>query len=407
MYVSAVLVAAGRGSRMGTSYNKIFMRIKDQPLLVWSLKALDACPLINHICVVAAQGEEDLCESYCKQASLRASWQVVVGGDTRQRSVYHGLMALPRHTDIVAVHDAARPLISAHIVEESILSARQNGSGVVGVQIKDTVKVVDGGIVRQTPNRAELYSVQTPQTFRYNLLMNAYEQARQEGFTSTDDASLVEHAGHAVYMVEGDYQNIKVTTPEDMRIVASFVAEESAIAQGVKYARTGLGYDVHQLVEGRKLILGGVEILFEKGLLGHSDADVLLHALMDALLGAAALGDIGKHFPDTDGKFKGASSLLLLEKVVNLLKENGFHVHQADITLLAQRPKIAPYIPQMIENIANALQLPQKNINIKATTTEGLGFVGQEDGMAAMAVATVLQVGKRIIRTANGTLNRY
>jgi len=221
--------------------------------------------------------------------------------------------------------------------------------------------------------RKNLYSVQTPQTFERTIIENAYTKAFSDGYFGTDDGSLVERLGLPVVIAEGDYGNIKITTREDLPLEK----------------RVGMGYDVHRLVEGRRLVVGGVLIDFEKGLLGHSDADVLVHAVMDALLGAASLGDIGQHFPDNDMRYKDISSLELLSRVGELLKENGYTACNIDATIMAQRPKMMPHAQRMKENIAARLGMSVENINIKATTTEGLGFVGREEGIASQAVCII------------------
>ena len=234
-----------------------------------------------------------------------------------------------------------------------------------------------------TLNRSRLVAAQTPQIFHRDLLVKAHEHARAEGIQATDDASLVEALGVPVVILEGSEKNRKVTTREDIPILSLYM-------KGKEVQRIGTGYDVHRLKEGRRLVLGGVEIPFERGLDGHSDADVVIHAIMDALLGAAGLRDIGTYFPDTDQAFKDISSLVLLEKVRHLLREKCCRIVNLDVTLLAQRPKIKPYVPQMIANIAEALRIPKAAVSVKATTTEKLGFVGREEGMAAQAAAMVL-----------------
>lgn len=227
-----------------------------------------------------------------------------------------------------------------------------------------------------------------PQGFKVDLLRQAHEQAQRDGFLGTDDASLVERLGVPVQLTEGSRRNIKLTTPEDLLMAEAFFAEQALPA-----LRVGQGYDVHRLVEGRPLILCGVTVPHTLGLLGHSDADVALHALMDAMLGAMALGDIGKHFPDTDEAYRGISSMLLLRHVVALLKAHHARVTNCDVTIVAQKPKLLPYIPQMRQNVADALELPLARVNIKATTTEKLGFEGEEKGISAQAVCMVQENG--------------
>ena len=270
------------------------------------------------------------------------------------------------------VHDAARPFVTEDVVQEVIRGAFDRGAAVPCVAVKDSLRENEGERSRCV-DRSRFFAVQTPQGFRKELLDEAYEKACKDGFSGTDDASLVERLGYNVEIVDGDYDNIKITTKEDLPMEN----------------RIGTGFDVHRLVEGRKLILGGVEIPYEKGLDGHSDADVLIHALMDALLGAAAMGDIGRHFPDTDDAYKGISSMKLLDRVNNILAENMYSIGNADITVIAQKPKLSPYIEKMRENVADVLGIGKDLINIKATTTEKLGFTGRGEGIAAEAVCSI------------------
>ena len=275
---------------------------------------------------------------------------------------------------LVAIHDAARPFVSRAVITAALEAAARTGAAAPAVPVKDTIKVAQGGRVVSTPDRAMLYAVQTPQCFsrekyRQALACVTGEQARQV----TDDCSLFELAGMPVELTAGDYGNYKITTPDDLK--------------KEKTMRIGHGYDVHRLVEDRKLILGGVEIPYEKGLLGHSDADVLLHAVMDAVLGAAALGDIGRHFPDTDPAYRGADSLALTRAVAALIREHGYTVGNIDATILCQKPKLAPYIEEMRRNIAAAFGVAADAVSVKATTEEHLGFTGEGLGIAAHAVA--------------------
>jgi 2-C-methyl-D-erythritol 4-phosphate cytidylyltransferase/2-C-methyl-D-erythritol 2,4-cyclodiphosphate synthase len=265
-----------------------------------------------------------------------------------------------------------------------IASVRETGSGVPGIPVSSTYKVCDAaGLVLQTPDRASLFEVQTPQGFIAQDLLRVSLKAAEEGFEGTDDASLMEHYGLPVRIVPGSKSNLKLTTPDDL------AAAQLILKGGLPSMRVGMGYDVHRLVEGRKLVLCGVEIPWDLGLLGHSDADVALHALMDAMLGACGLGDIGRHFPDTDDRFKGISSLLLLQETNRLVREAGFSISNVDVTIVAQRPKLMPYIPQMVRTVADALQIEESAVNIKATTTEKLGFEGRGEGISASAVCLV------------------
>ena len=301
--------------------------------------------------------------------------RVVAGGDCRRRSVRSGLAALPEEVKIVAVHDAARPFVSPEAVRETVQSAREWGSGVISTPVTDTIKRVgpDGAV--ETLDRSQLRAVQTPQTFDCAKLKAAHERAEAEGFDATDDAALFEHYYGSVRLVTapGAEANIKLTNPADFEKLSR------------PAMRIGSGYDAHRLAEGRKLILCGVDVPHTRGLDGHSDADVAVHALMDALLGALGEGDIGRHFPDSDPAYKGISSMLLLEQVMKIVREHGYVVANADVTIVAQKPKLAAYIPVMRENLARALGTDA--VNVKATTTERMGFEGEELGISAQAVA--------------------
>lgn len=256
------------------------------------------------------------------------------------------------------------------------------------VKVVDTIKRVDGKEkVIDTPERAQLRAVQTPQGFATALLRKAHLQAEIDGYRGTDDASLVERLGIAVQLTEGSEDNLKLTTPRDM-IWAETLLEQRR-THHAPLMRVGQGYDVHRLVEGRRLVLCGVEVPHTLGLLGHSDADVALHALMDAMLGAMALGDIGKHFPDTDNAYAGADSMVLLAKVTQLLGTHHAKITNCDITIVAQKPKLLPYIPRMRENVARVLGVDVDCVNVKATTTERLGFEGAQEGISAQAVCMV------------------
>ena len=290
----------------------------------------------------------------------------------------------------MAVHDAARPFVSASVITAALEAAARCGAAAPAVPVKDTIKAAARGdgktvppdcAVCATPDRSTLYAVQTPQCFDRAAYLAALEELDEtRARLVTDDCSLFELTGRPVQLTQGDYANLKITTREDLPRPAQRKETEM---------RIGHGYDVHRLVEQRKLILGGVEIPFEKGLLGHSDADVLTHAVMDAVLGAAALGDIGQHFPDNDPEYAGADSLKLACRVAQILKEHGWRIENIDATLLCQRPKLAPHIPAMRANLAAAFGLPVEAVSVKATTEEHLGFTGEGLGIAAHAVALI------------------
>lgn len=385
--VCVIIAAAGQGKRMGSSVNKVFLPLAGKSVLAHSVVAASAVRGVTHIIVTAAPEETATVFRLLAELALPVSWQVVAGGSERQYSIANALNVVPDNATMIIVHDGARPLAQTALFDQAVAAARQHQAAIAAVSVKDTIKAADdNGLVTGTPDRRTLWAVQTPQAFDAKVLKNAYQQAAQDGYLGTDDAALVERLGIAVKLVPGSYENLKITTPEDLRLAEVLLAKEQEVKTMI---RSGIGYDVHRLVPERKLILGGVEIPYTLGLDGHSDADVLLHAIKDALLGAAGLGDIGRHFPDTDGRYKGISSLKLLVEVGAILNRHGYCVNNIDATIVAQKPKLAPYIAQMNQNIAEALQLTVGQVNVKATTTEGLGFAGQGQGMAAYATASI------------------
>jgi 2-C-methyl-D-erythritol 4-phosphate cytidylyltransferase/2-C-methyl-D-erythritol 2,4-cyclodiphosphate synthase len=388
--VTAVVAAAGSGRRMGREVNKVFLPLAGRPILGRSAAAVASCQEVDRLVVVVAPGEEERAAEILTSLALAKPWRVVTGGAERQHSVANALAAVPADADIILIHDGARPLVDAATVGAAIAAAREHGAAGVAVPVKDTIKTVDeAGCIAATPDRRTLWAIQTPQVFAASLLREAYAAAAADGVLATDDAALVERLGHKVRIVPGSYRNLKITTPEDMVMAHALLESEAE----KKMRRIGIGYDVHRLVAGRPLIVGGVDIPWEKGLEGHSDADVLLHAIKDALLGAAALGDIGRHFPDTDPAYKGASSLKLLAAVGEKLAAAGWRAANIDAVVIAEKPKLAPHIPAMNANIAAALGIAAGQVNVKATTTEGLGFTGRREGIAAQAVAAIEPTG--------------
>ena len=369
--VTAVVTAAGSGRRMGTPLPKQFLKIGGKTVLEKAVEPFEASEHVDEIIVVGSSEFLELCTGLCRQFSKFS--RAVAGGKERQDSVRNALNLV--EDGYVLIHDGARPYVDMETIMRVLEAAAGTGAAVAAVPVKDTVRQTRGGDNTDsiTLPRDRLYSVQTPQGFDVALIREAYAAAEAEGFLGTDDGGLAERAGHPVTIVEGSYRNIKITTQEDLPMET----------------RIGTGFDVHRLTEGRKLVLCGIEIPFEKGLLGHSDADVAVHALMDAMLGAAAMGDIGRHFPDTDDAYKGISSMILLQKVRELIQQEGFRLGNADITIMAQRPKLSPYIEKMRTNIAAVLGMDVGSINVKATTTEKLGFVGRQEGIAAEAVCTI------------------
>jgi len=405
--VAAVLAAAGSSSRMGQ--NKLFMSFGGKSVVRRAAEAI--APF--------AQEKIAVCAPESLQRMARelegTGFRVVPGGSSRALSVAAALKEL-EGGGIVLVHDGARPFVTPSVIEGCIETARRHGSAVAAVPCKDTVRRCSFGRAEASFKRSEMYQMQTPQCFCLDRLKCAYLRMDESALAAcTDDAAVYEAAGEEIYLSPGDYANIKITTPEDA-VFARALCQGSCSAEpacqagadggqareykaycgaadagdantynGENKMRIGNGFDVHALVKGRRLVLCGVEIPHETGLEGHSDADVALHALMDAMLGAAGLSDIGQCFPDNDPQYKNADSMKLLERVADMLKMRALRVSSADITVIAQAPKLSPYISDMRANIAKALQLPQDRANVKATTTEKLGFTGRKEGIAAMA----------------------
>ncbi len=375
MNVYAVILCGGSGTRMGAKENKTLLKIGGVPGIVRCVRAFQG--LTDGIVLVTRAGEQTVFADALTAWGL-PPFAIVPGGADRQASALCGLRALPQDADIALIHDGARPFVTKDVIGRVIDSVRQFGSGVAAVPARDTVKRADAdGWVLETLDRSELWMMQTPQGFYVKDLLAAHEAAASR---YTDDAALMEATGHRVRLVTGAYDNVKMTSPEDVRM-----------ASGLLTPRIGTGWDAHRLVEGRELWLGGVNIPYDKGLLGHSDADAALHALTDAMLGAAALGDIGKLFPDSDPQYKGISSILLLKEVGKRLADAGFTVGNVDVTIVCQAPKLAPYIPKMREKIAEALQISPEQASVKATTTERMGYEGRGEGISAQAVAIIFQ----------------
>lgn len=381
--VWAVVPAAGQGRRMGSAKAKQFLALGGVPVLTRTLLALEAVPEVAGVVVAApAEAVDDTRRQCVEPFGLAKVAAVVAGGARRQDSVAAGLVAArSRGAAWVLVHDGVRPLASPGLFGRVLAAARATGAAIAACRAVDTIKRGDEqGRVAATLDRSSLWLVQTPQAFRADLLDEALDAAGREGRQATDEAGLMEWRGHPVALVEGERNNLKITTPEDLALAESVIGSRAPV-------RLGQGYDVHRLAPGRPLVLAGVTVPHHLGLLGHSDADVVAHAVMDALLAAAGLGDIGRHFPDTDPEYAGADSLQLMTRVVRLLAERGWRPAQVSVTLMAQRPKVAAHAPAMRANLARVLGLDPDLVNLAATTTEGLGFVGREEGMAATALA--------------------
>ncbi|MBV8186186.1 MAG: bifunctional 2-C-methyl-D-erythritol 4-phosphate cytidylyltransferase/2-C-methyl-D-erythritol 2,4-cyclodiphosphate synthase [Alphaproteobacteria bacterium] len=378
---TALIVAAGRGSRFGGSLPKQYALLEGEPVLRRTIAALRAAAGIDKVQVVIGGGDEG---HYAEATAGLDLPPPVKGGATRQHSVLNGLEALAVDPpDIVAIHDAARPFVRAEDIAACLSSVSEPGidGAVLGVPLADTLKRVEAGAIVQTVARAQLWRAQTPQVFRYPALLAVHRSVaslgKQESTAMTDDAAVAEHAGLRVVMVPGHEDNRKITTMEDLR------------AQGAMETRTAFGFDVHGFGPGNAVTLGGVAIAHSQTLAGHSDADVALHALTDAVLGTISAGDIGQHFPPSDPQWRGASSDRFLRHAIELLKEAGGRLVHLDLTLVCQAPRIGPHREAMVESIARIAGVARGRVSVKATTTEGLGFTGRGEGIAAQAVATV------------------
>ena len=367
MAIVAILLCGGSGTRMG--FEKLFTPLGGRTAAERSALALRSAGAERAVVVVSEEN---------RAAAQAIDWPLPVsfaaGGKERRDSVLNGLRAAEAEAeDIVLIHDAARCFMPADAMKRSIVSARETGSGVCALPLKDSLVRLRDGACTPVP-RAGLYRTQTPQTFRFGEILSAYEQGAAD---CTDDGAVYEKAFGRLSLSEGSELGRKLTDPEDWAWACSLVGAP----------RAGLGFDTHVLTAGRRLVLGGVEIPFEKGLLGHSDADVLLHAVADAILGAAALGDIGQHFPDRDPRYKDIDSRILLREANRLVREAGYAVSSVDATVIAQRPKLNPYFPLMRQNIAADLGLGEDAVSLKATTTEGMNDEGRGLCMSAQAVA--------------------
>eukprot|EP01022_Parablepharisma_sp_SALTPOND_P026014 TRINITY_DN6152_c0_g1_i1.p1 TRINITY_DN6152_c0_g1~~TRINITY_DN6152_c0_g1_i1.p1 ORF type:complete len:389 (+),score=181.14 TRINITY_DN6152_c0_g1_i1:542-1708(+) len=381
--VVAVVPAAGAGTRLGGARPKQFISLGGRPLLTRTLMVLEEVAEVAAVVVVCPPEAEAQTRGLCLEPyGLSKVAAVVPGGDQRQDSVAAGVAASAElGAEWLVVHDAARPLAAPERFARVLEGAQATGAAIAAVPAADTVKRAGRDeLVEATVDRSALWLVQTPQAFRRDLLEKALAAAKEDGFYATDEAGLVERMGGEVKLVMGSRDNLKITTPEDLALARGLVGGG---------LRMGQGFDVHRLEPGRRLVLAGVELEHEAGLAGHSDADVVTHAVMDALLAAAGLGDIGMMFPDSDPAFAGADSIALLEAVVERLAKEGWRPMQVSATLLAQRPKVAPHNQAMRARLAGALGLAPEMVNLAASTTEGLGFVGREEGMAAWATALI------------------
>lgn len=380
---TAIIAAGGAGLRMGTSTPKQFSELLGVPILIHTIRAFRQVPAITAIVVVAPAEHREHTLALLNRYQLGDHCLVVSGGRLRQDSVRIGLAQVAADSPLVAVHDGARPLIAPADIERCLEAAASHGAAILAVPVKDTLKAVaPDTCIRHTVGRESLWQAQTPQVVRTDLLKEAFARADQDSFIGTDEASLLEHGGWPVVVVEGSETNLKITRPDDLRMAEAILMQKQPNQQ----TRIGHGFDAHRLIAGRPLILGGLEIPHAMGLLGHSDADVLTHALCDAILGAIGAGDIGRHFPDSDPQYKGISSIKLLAQVIDLAAARQFGLCNADITVVAERPKLAPHFPAMQMILARACRVEPSAINLKASTTEKMGYTGREEGISSHAV---------------------
>lgn len=382
----AIIPAGGVGTRMGLPYPKQLLPLGDHTVLQESIRFFRGMPVFVPVPAAFAP-------LFHEKLANEPDVHVLAGGDTRFDSVKRAVDALvaryaPADDALVAVHDAARPFLDSNTLNDAWGVCAEKGAVIFAAAAVDTLKQVDeNGVILRTLDRTSTYHAQTPQMFRWSLLRQAYAAQTRSGDVTpfTDEAGLLQAAGLPVTVVPSSHANRKITHREDLTLLESPQKAPGPVAD-LRQLRIGHGYDVHRYAKGRRLFLGGIEIQAERGLLGHSDADVALHALIDALLGAAGRGDIGHWFPDDQKAFKDIRSTVLLERVWRDLQQDGYQVINCDLTIQAQAPKLAPHLPAMRQTIAEQLQCEVSCINIKATTTERLGFVGREEGMAADAV---------------------
>jgi 2-C-methyl-D-erythritol 4-phosphate cytidylyltransferase/2-C-methyl-D-erythritol 2,4-cyclodiphosphate synthase len=393
MFVSAIIAAGGRGARVGGSIPKQMLALGGRTILQRSFEVIEGHELVSEI--VVALPSDLASEPPAYLASATKPVRIVDGGRQRQDSVARAFAQISASADVVVVHDAARPFATAELFTRVIDAAAQGGAAIAALQAIDTVKeaVAAPGVrlVARTLARDSIYLAQTPQAFTRDVLREAIELGRQSSEPATDEASLAEQAGHPVRLVQGESTNIKITTELDLRVSESLIGPAPEGENRAASLRIGTGYDLHRLERGRRLVIGGVEIPHETGLAGHSDADVLCHAVTDAILGAAAAGDIGGHFPDADPKWKNADSLALLETAVGIVRARGYAVVNIDAVVIAERPKLLPHITAIRANLARAIGIDVSAVSVKGKTNEQVGALGRNEAIAVHAVALLAE----------------
>jgi len=385
MHVTAIIAAAGSGSRVGSATPKQMLDIGGGSMLQHSVNAFLQHPRISDVIVVMPAGSP--APMPAADPARVPPLRIVAGGERRQDSVANAFDAVGPSSDVVLIHDAARPFVTAGLIDRTIDAAMTHGAAIAALQSRDTVKRVerraDGAVIVDTIPRESVYLAQTPQGFRREVLAAAVAAGRS-GIAATDEAFLAERAGYQVHVVDGDAGNVKITTAEDLEAARRRMGRPAASAG---LPRIGTGYDLHRLVDGRPLVVGGVVVASDRGALAHSDGDVACHAATDAILGAASLGDIGRHFPDTDPRWKDADSLDLLRETARLVRDAGFEVVNLDVTVILERPKIKDMIQRMCARLADALGIDAARVSVKGKTNEGVDAVGRGEAIASHAVA--------------------
>lgn len=397
--LSVVLVAAGRSARMN-GRDKVFAPLQGKPVLAWSLSAFQSSPLVGAVAVVLAPHNVHLGKQICTEAEADKVVAVVQGGSRRQDSVLQGLRALEesgRLGSFVAVHDGARPFVDTSMIERGLRAAVAHQAAVAAIPVVDTIKEVDeAGVVQRTLDRKALRAIQTPQVFQSSLLLRAFANVH---INVTDDAALVEQTGVRVAVFEGDRDNLKITTPGDLEVAEAIALRRTGATPTVPHSarvRWGTGFDGHGLAEGGPLKLGGIAIPYERHLAGHSDGDVLLHAVASAILGASGLGDLGTHFPSSDAALAGIDSAEILARSSAKARNRGWLTTYLDATIVAQQPRLGPHLDAMRRRIADVLGLPATSVNVKVTSTDRVGAIGRGEGIAAQAIATLQRISDTI-----------
>lgn len=390
MYVVAIIAAGGQGRRFGSAQPKQLIRVGGRSLLQRSVEAFARSPRVNELIVATPpDGGQDFAAGL---DGFGKPVRTVTGGTRRQDSVANAFDAAPERADVVVIHDAARAFVSGALIDRTIDAAWEHGAAIAAAPARDTVKrgsrIGNTIIITGTIPRDEVYLAQTPQAFRREILADAVRLGRS-GVEATDEAMLAERAGHAVHVVESDESNLKVTIPKDLEMAEVIAGPASGPGGSRAVVRVGIGYDLHRLVEGRPLILGGITIPFDRGPHGHSDGDAICHALTDAVLGAIAAGDIGRHFPDTDERWKGADSVFMLQAAVELARDRGFIVESADVVVILERPKLLPHLAAITERLAGALGTEPSFVSVKGKTNEGVDAIGRGEAIAAHAIAVL------------------